>query len=77
MIKININGARCATFMFNGVEYEVPGIPGEPTAIEVNDTNEYLNLIDVINNQQRCEVIVSTVIPGKEYKFTIYNDYLE
>lgn len=76
MIRVYVIGAICTTFMFNGVEYKVPGICGEPTIIEVNDANEYLNLIDAIDNQI-CRVIVSTVIPGKEYNFIVYNDYLE
>lgn len=77
MIRVYVISAMCTTFMFNGVEYDVPGICETPIVIEVNDANEYLNLIDAIDNQQMCEVIVSTVIPGKEYKFIIYNDYVE
>lgn len=75
MIKVNVTSAAYALFTFNDIEYEVSAI--NPIVIEVNDANEYLNLIDAINKQQRCEVIVSTVIPGKEYEFIIYNDYLE
>lgn len=74
MIKVNVTSAAYALFTFNDIEYEVSAI--NPIVIEVNDANEYLNLIDAIDNQI-CRVIVSTVIPGKEYEFIIYNDYLE
>lgn len=76
MIKVYVKGAICTTFMFNGVEYKVPGICGEPIVIEVNDAVECLALLDTIDNQI-SRVIVSTIIPGKEYNFTIYNNYLE
>lgn len=76
MIKVKILGADPVKFKFKNVQYSVPGICGEPISIKLENTAEFVSLLDAINDQV-CQVIVATDIDGADYYLTIYNGYLE